>query len=74
MSGLYLPVRIGKTASIAICGRCQRKIYYDDLKQDPNDKNWYCAECVDKYDPWRLPSRATEDISLCYPRPDEDLV
>ncbi len=70
---LYLPVRTKGKASIAICNRCQMKIYYDDLKQDPNNKQWYCTNCVDIYDPWRLPARRTEDISLNHPRPDVPL-
>jgi len=68
--GLYLPVRTKGTAAIAICGRCQKKIYYDDLTKDPNNQNYYCPECVDIYDPWRLPARKAEDISLDHPRRD----
>jgi hypothetical protein len=71
---LYLPVNLdGNKVSIAICPRCCMKIQYDDLRQDPNNLNWYCAECVDLYDPWRLPARKTEDISLRHPRPDTEL-
>ena len=73
MSNLYLPVRTKGSAAIAVCPRCQKKVYYDDLKQDPNNKNWYCGECVDIYDPWRLPAHKTEDISLQHPRPDVKL-
>lgn len=67
---LYLPVRTKGSAAIAICGRCQQKVYYDQLTQDPNNHNWYCPECVDIYDPWRLAARKAEDISLQHPRPD----
>lgn len=67
---LFLPVRARGSASIAICGRCARKVYYDDLEIDPNNKNYYCPECVDIYDPWRLPARKPENISLNHPRPD----
>lgn len=73
MSGLFLPVHTSGRVSIAICPRCQKKIQYDDLRQDPNNQNWYCAECVDLYDPWRLPARQAEDITLHHPRPDEEL-
>jgi hypothetical protein len=71
---LYLPVKTSGSAAIAICTRCQMKKYYDDLRQDPNTKNWYCKDCVDIYDPWRLPARNPENISLQHPRPDEELV
>lgn len=70
---LYLPVRVGKSVAIAVCPRCQMKVYYDDLRQDPNNNQWYCAECVDLYDPYRLPARKTEDVSLQHPRPDVEL-
>jgi hypothetical protein len=70
----YLPVRTKGTAAIAICFRCQRKVYYDDLRKDPNNGNYLCKECVDVLDPWRLPARQTENISLDHPRKDEELV
>lgn len=70
---LYLPVRTKGSAAIATCTRCGFKKHYDDLQRDPNNGNYYCRECVDLYDPWRLPARNAEDISLQHPRPDEDL-
>ncbi len=50
-----------------------RKVQYDDLRQDPNTKVWVCESCVDLYDPWRLPARNPENISLDHPRPDSDM-
>jgi hypothetical protein len=70
---LYLPVRTQGTAAIAVCGRCSMKMYYDDLKKDPNTGMMVCKECVDIYDPWRLPARKTENIALQHPRPDVEL-
>ena len=70
---LFLPVRTKGAAAIAVCPRCQKKVYHDDLRQDPNNKAWYCGDCVDIYDPWRLPARATENITLQHPRPDVEL-
>ena len=71
--GLYLPVRTKGSAAITVCPRCQMKIYYSDAVQDPNNKLWVCKDCSDLYDPWRLPARQTEDISLQHPRPDTDV-
>jgi len=71
---LYLPVRTRGSAAITVCPRCQFKFHYDDMKQDPNNKIWVCKDCCDLYDPWRLPARQAEDISLRHPRPDEELV
>lgn len=70
---LYLDVRTTGSAAIAICNRCQKKVHYDTLVKDPNNLNYYCPECVDIYDPWRLPARPPEDISLQHPRPDVEL-
>lgn len=70
---LYLPVNMKGNVAIAICQRCQRKMQYDELYQDPNNMNWYCREDVDELDPYRKPQRRTEDISLQHPRPDVPL-
>jgi hypothetical protein len=32
-----------------------------------------CKVDLDNYDPWRLPARQTENISLRFPRPDTDI-
>lgn len=69
----YLNTTGRDSLAIAVCGRCKLKVAYDDLRQDPNTKNWYCEKCVDLYDPYRLPPRRTEKISLHHPRPDEPL-
>jgi len=70
----YLPVKaVGGSMAIAICPRCQKKMYHGAMKQDPNTKNWYCKECVDEFDPWRKPMRAPDDITLSHPRPDVTL-
>ncbi len=70
---LYLPVRTSGSAAIAICPRCSRKFHIDDLVQDPNNKMWVCKDDCDILDPWRLPARKAEDISLQHPRSDEDI-
>ena len=73
MSGPYLPVRSKGNTAISVCYRCSRKVYYADLKKDPNNGQYFCQECCDIYDPWRLPARRAEDISLQHPRPDTSL-
>ncbi len=59
--------------AVSVCYRCQKKMYAGDLRKDPNNQNWYCKDCVDIYDPWRLPARRAEDISVRHPRPDEEI-
>lgn len=65
---LFKPIKLQGRVSIAICPRCSTKVYYDDLRKDPNTQSWYCPECVDAFDPYRLPARGTEDISLRHQR------
>lgn len=62
------------TYGIAICGRCSRKMSLDDLYPDPNAPGlMVCRKDLDVFDPWRLPPRQTEDITLRNPRPDVPL-
>lgn len=70
---LYLPVNAGPNTAIAQCPRCKKKLQYADLRQDPNNGNWYCTDCVDEFDPWRLPTRRPEDVALRHPRVFDDL-
>lgn len=62
------------TLAIAICGRCSRKFPYDELYPDPNYPGLrVCRDDLDDLDPYRLPPRKTEDITLRFPRPDTPL-
>lgn len=70
---LYLPVRAKGSAAVTVCPRCQFKYHMDAMVQDPNNKLWVCKGCQDIFDPWRLPARQTENISLPHPRPDTDI-
>lgn len=69
---LFLPVKLsGSTVSVAICDRCRKKVYYDDLVSDDNSPGLrVCKDCVDEEDPYRLPARISERVALQYPRPD----
>lgn len=72
---LYLDTRNETNAAIAICDRCKTKRPIGRFVNDLNSPGLrVCADtCADLYDPYRLPPRQTEDISLRYPRPDEPL-
>lgn len=71
---LYVNTRGRPHAAIAVCDRCKIKMPYDDLSADRNAPGLrVCDECNDEFDPWRMAPRATEDISLPAPRPDEPL-
>lgn len=69
---LYLDTRGLAKASIAICGRCSKKYPYVMLMPDPNSPGLrVCPDgCRDQLDPYRLPPRQAEDITIRWPRPD----
>jgi len=71
---LYLNTLGLGTVAIGICDRCKRKFSLTQLMSDPNSPGLrVCEDDKDIFDPWRLPARKTEDITLQYPRPDEPL-
>lgn len=71
---VFIDTRGHAKLAIAICARCSRKFPYDELRPDPNYPGlMVCPDDLDDYDPWRLPARETEDISLDHARPDTPL-
>jgi hypothetical protein len=71
---LYLDTRGRSTLGIALCARCSRKFSLDDLQSDPNFPGlMVCKADLDDFDPYRLPARQTEDITLRFVRPDESI-
>ena len=71
---LYLPVKaVGNSMAVAICPRCQKKMYQGDMVKDPNNGLWVCKADQDMFDPWRLPARKTENITTDHPRPDVEI-
>lgn len=71
---IFLDTRGKSTLGIGICGRCSRKMSLDALHSDPNYPGLrVCREDLDDYDPYRLPARQSEDISLRFCRPDTPL-
>ena len=72
---LWLNTRGNTVLSIAICDRCKRKVAYSDIRPDGNIPGIrVCGDgCSDQFDPYRLPARQSERISLRFPRPDADI-
>lgn len=72
---LYLNTDGRTTAAIGLCDRCKMKRYSDFLVPDPNSPGLrVCMDtCVDVLDPWRLPPRSTEDITVKGVRPEVPL-
>jgi hypothetical protein len=87
---LYLDTIGNSNVAIGICGRCSMKFPLVELSPDPNSPgllvcgtpggmtgkgSWTGGHgCSDMYDPWRLPPRETECITLTMPRPDVPLI
>lgn len=59
---------------VAVCDRCHMKVPHARLEPDDDTPGLrVCASCSDQFDPWKLPARASERISVQYPRPDTPL-
>lgn len=58
--------------SVAVCDRCKMKRAHVELRPDPNFPGLQvCGQgCADDKDPYRLPARKTEKITIRFPRPD----
>lgn len=62
------------TYGIGLCGRCSGKFSLDQLFDDPNYPGLkVCAGDMDQFDPYRLPPREPDIITLEFYRPDTDI-
>lgn len=68
---LFLDTRGRSTFAIGICDRCRRKFPRDMLYRDSNSPGLLvCADDRDGVDPYLLPAREAENITLAFTRPD----
>ena len=69
---IWLDTRGYSDIAIAICDRCRMKRPHAELSKDPNFPGLMVCEqgCKDEFDPYRLPARKTEKITIRFPRPD----
>lgn len=71
---LFLNPKGRATYGIGLCARCSRKFFLDELFMDPNSPGlMVCEADLDVLDPYRLPARQTETITLPFIRPDRPL-
>ena len=72
---LYLDTSGNSTRSIAVCDRCKMKRPHAVMRNDPNFPGLRVCDqgCADQFDPYRLPARKTERITIRFPRPDANI-
>ena len=72
---IFLDTRGYSDIAIAICDRCRMKRPHAELSKDPNFPGLMVCEqgCKDDFDPYRLPARKTEKITIRFPRVDADI-
>ena len=68
----FLDTTGNASIAIFICDRCKMKRAIVEEMPDPNFPGLrVCNEgCADQLDPYRLPARKTERITIRFPRPD----
>ena len=71
----FLDTTGNSSLSVFICDRCKMKRPYSDMRPDGNiPAIKVCSEsCSDEWDPYRLPARQPEKITIRFPRPDLDI-
>ena len=71
----FLDTTGNSVLSVFICDRCKMKRPYSSMRPDGNIPALkVCSEsCSDQFDPYRLPARQPEKITIRFPRPDDDL-
>lgn len=71
---IYLDTRGLSNLGIGICDRCSRKMSLTMLMSDPNSPGLrVCKEDLDQLDPYRLPPRQPDTITLPFVRPDSPI-
>jgi hypothetical protein len=68
----FLDTRGYSDLAIAVCDRCKMKRPHAEMRPDPNFPGLQvCGQgCADDKDPYRLPARKTERITIRFPRSD----
>ena len=68
----FLDTTGNASIAIFICDRCKFKRAIVEQMPDPNFPGLRVCQqgCADEKDPYRLPARKTEKITLRFPRPD----
>jgi hypothetical protein len=69
---IFLDTRGNSSLGVGICDRCRRKLPINNLQPDRNTPGLMVCDdgCNDDFDPWRLPARQSESLTLPHYRPD----
>ena len=70
---IWLDTRGRSTLGIGLCARCSRKMSLEELFSDPNSPGLKVCRDLDQLDPYRLPPRQPDQITLPFVRPDSPL-
>ena len=71
---IFLDTTGNTTLGIGLCARCARKMPLGELQPDPNSPGlMVCEADLDVLDPYRLPPRQPDNITLPFVRPDRPL-
>ena len=72
---IFLDTRGYSDIAIAVCDRCKMKRPHAVMRNDPNFPGLRVCNrgCADQLDPYRLPARKTERITIRFPRPDANI-
>lgn len=67
----FLNTRGQPVLSPYICDRCKLRGTFSEMMNDPDKQGlWVHKDCADELDPWKLPPRQSEDVTVPNPRPD----
>lgn len=73
-TSVFLNTTGNQTLGVGICSRCQFKFPLAMLTNDPNIPNFkVCRADRDDFDPYRMPARMPDVITLPFVRPDVSL-
>ena len=71
---IYLNTTGNPTLGVAVCDRCRKKFPLGALRADPNAPGlMVCDADRDQFDPYRLPPRQAENITLPFVRREFDI-
>lgn len=69
----FLDTRGERYLSPYICDRCSLRGKFSEMVNDPDTNLWVHRDCADESDPWRLPPRVSDNVTVPNPRRDVNI-